>query len=301
MIGVDWGTSSFRAFRLDAAGRVLARLEAPRGILHIEPGGFPAALHAAIEPWLADGERHVLLSGMVGSRQGWVEAPYLPCPAGAAEIAAALVDVPFGLTGGGVRVKLVPGLSDADQTDTPEVMRGEETQIIGVLDRLETDEPGGEGIVCLPGSHSKWARIRGRRILAYRTYLSGEAFAALRAGTILGRMMQDGPHDPAGFARGLARSGEPGHLLHHLFGVRTLGLMGQLAETASASYLSGLLIGHEVRAALPAEALVHLIGTPGLCALYAEAILACGGTAGIMDENAAARGLAAIGGATRWD
>ena len=243
----------------------------------------------------------MLLSGMVGSRQGWVEAPYLPCPAGAAEIAAALVDVPFGLTGGGVRVKLVPGLSDADQTDTPEVMRGEETQIIGVLDRLETDEPGGEGIVCLPGSHSKWARIRGRRILAYRTYLSGEAFAALRAGTILGRMMQDGTHDPAGFARGLARSGEPGHLLHHLFGVRTLGLMGQLAETASASYLSGLLIGHEVRAALPAEALVHLIGTPGLCALYAEAILACGGTAGIMDENAAARGLAAIGGATRWD
>jgi 2-dehydro-3-deoxygalactonokinase len=300
MIGVDWGTSSFRAYRLDAAGAVLARRDAPMGILHVPAGGFAAALREAIGDWLADGERRVLLSGMVGSRQGWVEAPYRPCPAGAAEIAAALVEVPFDAPGG-AQVKLVPGLSDADQTDTPEVMRGEETQIFGVLDQLLSDEPGGEGIACLPGSHSKWARIRDGRIVAYRTYLSGEAFAALRGGTILGRMMQDGPHDADGFARGLARAGEPGHLLHQLFGVRTLGLAGRLADSASASYLSGLLIGHEVRAALPADALVHLIGAPGLCALYAEAIVAFGGRAAIMDADAAARGLAAIGGATRWD
>lgn len=297
MIGVDWGTSSFRAFRLGAAGQVLARRDAPMGILHVPPGGFAAALGEAVGDWLADGERHVLLSGMVGSRQGWVEAPYLPCPAGPAEIAAALVDVPFEAA----RVKLVPGLSDADQTDTPEVMRGEETQIVGVLDRLHSDEPGGEGIACLPGSHSKWARIRDGRILAYRTYLSGEAFAALRGGTILGRMMADAPHDADGFARGLARAGEPGHLLHHLFGVRTLGLTGRLADSASASYLSGLLIGHEVRAALPADAVVHLIGAPALCALYAEAIVTFGGTAVIMDADAAARGLAAIGGAATWE
>ena len=297
MIGVDWGTSSFRAFRLDAAGAVTARVAAPMGILHVPAGGFAEALRGAIGPWLAEGERHVLLSGMVGSRQGWVEAPYLPCPAGAAEIAAALIDVPFE----GARVKLVPGLSDADQSDTPEVMRGEETQIIGVLDRLVTDDERGEGIACLPGSHSKWARIRDRRIVAYRTYLSGEAFAALRGGTILGRMMVDAPHDREAFARGVARAADPGHLLHHLFGVRALGLMGRLAETASASYLSGLLIGHEVRAALPVGALVHLIGAPELCGLYAEAVLAFGGQAAIMDADAAARGLAAIGGATTWN
>ena len=183
MIGVDWGTSSFRAFRLDAAGAVTERIAAPMCILHGPAGGFAAALRQAVGPWLADGERHVLLCGMVGSRQGWVEAPYLPCPAGAAEIAAALVDVPFE----GARVKLVPGLSDADQTDTPEVMRGEETQIVGVLDRLVADDEPDEGPVaqeawaCLPGSHSKWARIRDRRIVAYRTYLSGEAFAASAA------------------------------------------------------------------------------------------------------------------------
>jgi 2-dehydro-3-deoxygalactonokinase len=308
MIGVDWGTSSFRAFRLDDAGAVRDRTESAMGITRVPPGGFAATLAEAIAPWVASGETRVLLSGMVGSRQGWVEAPYLPCPAGAAEIAAALVDVPFA----GARVKLVPGLSDADQTGTPEVMRGEETQIVGVLDRLLADEEQREGAAareaplaqeawaCLPGSHSKWARIRDRRIVAYRTYLSGEAFAALRGGTILGRMMADAPHDPLAFARGLARAAEPGHLLHHLFGVRTLGLMGRLAETESASYLSGLLIGHEVGAALPAGALVHLIGAPALCALYADAVLAFGGRAAIMDADAAARGLAAIGRAADW-
>jgi 2-dehydro-3-deoxygalactonokinase len=297
MIGVDWGTSSFRAYRLGTDGAVLDRREAPMGILQVPAGGFEHALRAQVGAWLDDGETRVLLSGMVGSRQGWLEAPYLPCPAGAAEIAAALVRVPFA----GADVRLVPGLSDADQTATPEVMRGEETQIVGALDRLVSDEPGGEGIACLPGSHSKWARIRDDRIVAYRTYLSGEAFAALKGGTILGRMMTDGPHDPEGFTRGLARAGEPGHLLHHLFGVRTLGLMGRLPEAASASYLSGLLIGHEVRAALPADATVHLIGATGLCGLYAEAVVAFGGRAAIMPADAAARGLAAIGGAAQWN
>lgn len=299
MIAVDWGTTSLRAYRLDASGTILARRASPRGILAVPAGGFEAVLRETVAAWLAEGEDRILLSGMVGSRQGWREAPYLPCPAGAAEIAAALVDIPFE----GARAKLVPGLSDTDQTGTPEVMRGEETQILGVLDRLMAEEPGGrgEGIACLPGSHSKWARIRDHRIVAYRTYLSGEAFAALRSGTILGRMMQDAPHHPEAFARGLARAAEPGHLLHQLFGVRSLGLAGRLADSESASYLSGLLIGHEVRAALPADALVHLIGAPALCALYAEAILAFGGRAAIMPDDAAATGLAAIGAVAPWN
>ncbi len=292
MIGIDWGTSSFRAFRLAADGHVLGRRSAARGILHIEANRFAEALREEIGPWLAEGETRVLLSGMIGSRQGWVEAPYLPCPAGAAEIAAALVPVAFT----GARALLVPGLSDADDAGTPEVMRGEETQIVGVLANL-----GEEGIACLPGSHSKWARVAGGRITAYRTYLSGEAFAALRSGTILGRMMTDAPTDTAAFDRGVARAAEPGHLLHHLFGVRTLGLFGKLADRESASYLSGLLIGHEVRAAHPQGLTVHLIGATPLCELYARAIVACGGEAVIEDEDAAARGLALIGRSAAWD
>ena len=284
MIAVDWGTSSFRAFRLDAAGGVLDRTSSALGILHVPRGDFAAVLRDQVGGWLAAGESEILLCGMVGSRQGWVEAPYLPCPAGPSEIVAALVTVPFE----NARVRLVPGLSDADESGVPEVMRGEETQLLGVM---ETD-----GLACLPGSHSKWAKIEGGRIVSFRTYLSGEAFAALRAGTILGRMMIDAPSDHGAFAEGVARSGASGHVLHHLFGVRTRGLFGTLADTASASYLSGLLIGHEIRAALPAGGRVCLIGAASLTALYATAISACGGTAEIMDEDAAARGLARIAG-----
>ena len=282
MIGVDWGTSSVRAFRIDGAGVVRDRLEAARGIMTVREGAFPQTLRDLVGQWLADGETDILMAGMVGSRQGWVEAPYVTCPAGPEALAAALVAAPFE----GARVRIVPGLSARDAGGVPEVMRGEETQLAGIA---------GDGLACLPGSHSKWARMAGGRVEGFATYLSGEAYAALRAGTILGRTMKEAAHDPAAFARGVERSAAPGHLLHHLFGVRTQTLFGTLAETAAASYLSGLLIGHEIRAALPAGHAVRLIGAASLCALYAEAIGLCAGQATIEDEDAAARGLVAIG------
>ena len=133
MIGLDWGTSSQRAFRLGADGTLLERREAACGILHVPDGRFDAALRAIAGDWIAAGETHVLLSGMIGSRQGWVEAPYLPCPAGPDDLAAALVRVPFE----GATVLLVPGLTDADDADTPEVMRGEETQLAGLPSLLK--------------------------------------------------------------------------------------------------------------------------------------------------------------------
>ena len=292
MIGVDWGTSSFRAFCIDAAGAVNGRIDAPRGILTVPAGGFPETLRELVGRWLAAGETRVVMCGMVGSRQGWQEAPYLPCPADAADIAAALVPVAFE----GARVLLAPGLSDRDAAGVPEVMRGEETQLVGLLPAM-----GPDGLACLPGSHAKWARVAGGRIAGFTTYLSGEAFAALRGGTILGRMMQEAPHDADAFARGVERSGQPGHLLHHLFGVRTLGLFGELADTASASYLSGLLIGTEARAALLPGAPVHLVGSAALCARYATAIGICGGIAMVAEEDAAARGLTSIARHAAWE
>ena len=287
MIGVDWGTSSFRAVRLQ--GRmVVDRRDLPLGILHVPPGGFADALRGAVAPWLADGEACVLVSGMAGSRQGWQEAPYLPCPADAAGLAAALAPVPFD----GARVLLVPGLSVPD--DPPEVMRGEETQIVGALPAI-----GRDGLACLPGSHSKWARISGGGITGFTTHLTGEAFAALRDHTILSRMVQPGAApDPDSFDQGVARSAQPGGLLHHLFGVRTLGLFDRLPSPES--YLSGVLIGHEVRAAAPAGQTTHLIGEAMLCALYARAIAHCGGSAVIVTEDAAAAGLALIGERAAW-
>ncbi len=294
MIGVDWGTSSFRAFRLTREGGIRDRKTGPRGILAVADGRFADTLREEIGPWLAAGERHVLLSGMVGSRQGWMEAPYLPCPAGPDKIAAALVDVPFDWG----QVKIVPGLSGEDTAGVPELMRGEETQLAGALAMM-----GADGWACLPGTHCKWARVENRQITTFLTYLTGETFAALRGHTILARMMRDGDTEPAAFDAGVTRSGQAGGILHHLFGVRSLGLTGRLGDSAAASYLSGLLIGHEVRSAVadvPKRTLVHVIGAPELTALYARAIEVCGGMAERLNGEAAARGLALLGEHAAW-
>jgi 2-dehydro-3-deoxygalactonokinase len=304
MIGVDWGTTSFRAFRIARNGAVLERRSSPRGIMAVRDGRFASTLREEIGPWLAAGEDRVLLSGMIGSRQGWREAPYLPCPAGAAELASALTDVPFDLA----KVRLVPGLSGADAAGVAEVMRGEETQLMGAAAAM-----GGAGLACLPGTHSKWARLEARRITGFTTHMTGETYAALREHTILGRMMRDGPTGGLAFDAGVRRSGDTGGLLHHIFGVRALTLAGQLAETDGAAYLSGILIGHELRAALAGTngagtngpgtngEVVHVIGAPDLSALYARAISLCGSEARCHDGEAAERGLAIIGEHAAWD
>jgi 2-dehydro-3-deoxygalactonokinase len=293
LIAVDWGTSNFRAFRLDAAGAILARRSSSQGILRVEGGKFEQALRAEVGAWLAEGEKHILLCGMVGSRQGWVEAEYIPCPAGLADLANAVIEVPFA----GAEVWLVPGVMGPDAAGVPELLRGEETAAMGLLDAW-----GEEGLVCFPGTHSKWIQLSDRKIVSFTTSMTGEIYSAVRKCTILGRMMtSNAAIDQTAFYEGVARSADPGGLLHHLFGVRTLALMGQLKEEASASYLSGLLIGHEVRAAMfGAGVVVHLVGAAMLCGLYAQAIEACGGGATVEDEDAAALGLASIGRRLHW-
>lgn len=294
MIGIDWGTTSFRAFRLTADGAIRDRRTSARGIMAVPDSRFGDTLREEIGPWLALGEDRVLLSGMIGSRQGWKEAPYLPLPAGPADLAAGLVDIPFDWA----RVKLVPGLSGTDEAGVAEVMRGEETQLVGVPALMAQG-----GLACLPGTHAKWARVADGRITGFTTHMTGEVFAALRGHTILGRMMRDGPPADAAFDAGVRRSADAGGLLHHIFGVRAEALAGRLPEQDAPAYLSGILIGHEVRAALAgsAGAVVHLIGASDLTALYVRAITACGGHAERHDAEAAAFGLARIGGLAAWD
>lgn len=290
MIGIDWGTSSLRAYRL-AGGRVIERRDSARGITTIAAGGFDAVLRETVGDWLTSGEADVLMAGMIGSRQGWIEAPYLDCPAGPLALEAALIPVPFEAA----RVAIVPGLRSEDPSLTPEVMRGEETQLVGLM-----RQGGASFAACLPGTHAKWANIAEKRITGFTTQMTGEVFGALSRHTILGRMMQDGPNDPVAFLRGVARAAEPGGLLHHLFGVRTLGLFGRLSETESAAYLSGLLIGHEIAAATPAGA-VHLIGAPDLCARYALALEHHGVASILAPPDLAAAGLAAIAEIVGWN
>ncbi len=292
MIAVDWGTSNFRAFRVSAEGVVFARSSSPQGILRVGEGNFEEALRAEVGVWLAAGEKHILLCGMIGSRQGWVEAEYLPCPVGIAELADAVVPVPFS----GAKVRLVPGVIGPDAAGVPELMRGEETAAMGMLDAC-----AGAGLVCFPGTHSKWIQLSDRKIVSFTTCMTGELYGALRKCTILERTMTSNPTvDKTAFYNGVNRSADSGGLLHHLFGVRTLPLMGQLKEEVSASYLSGLLIGHEVRATMPRGSHVHLVGAAHLCSLYAQAIEACGGVSTMEDEDAAALGLAAVGRRLHW-
>jgi 2-dehydro-3-deoxygalactonokinase len=290
MIGVDWGISSMRAYRLHG-GRVSDRREQPAGILTVPDGRFEQTLRECVGQWLADGEDRVLLSGMIGSRQGWRESRTVACPAGIADLAAALTTVPFD----GAAVRIVPGIATTDADGIPEFMRGEETQIMG------TDI--GTGVACLPGSHSKWATMAEGRIVAFATYMTGEAFAAIRDHTILSRQIRDRDAQPCDdvFDAGVARSAESGGLLHHLFGVRSLGIAGLMADAEAGLYLSGLMIGHEVRAALQSAGTVSVIGSPALSALYVRAIVACGGTARLADPDAAAPGLAMIGEQAAWN
>jgi 2-dehydro-3-deoxygalactonokinase len=277
MIAIDWGTSSFRAYRLDAHGGILESRASNQGILNIAPGQFPRVLEEQIRGWQ---ETPIVMSGMVGSRQGWVEVPYVQCPAGFDEIAAKLVKVSWANREGWI----VPGLSCGDTAGVPDVMRGEETQILGC---------GVDGTICLPGTHSKWVQVKKARIERFSTSMTGEVYAVLRQHSILGRMMEEGTPDAGAFAEGVARSGEAGGLLHHLFGVRTRGLMGDLSAAASASYLSGMLIGHELRSQDAKQ--VHLLGAPALAALYQQAAAVLGIETRALDSDSAVRSLYRLG------
>lgn len=292
MIAVDWGTSSLRLYRMDDAGRVHERRRSDRGAL-ASKGRFAEVLAGEIAGW---DDELILMCGMVGARGGWLEMPYLACPAGNAELAAGMQALP---TPGfpGRSLWLMPGLRDAGTDAVPDVMRGEETQLAALLDAL----PGGSHVVCLPGTHSKWAMVRDGRIHRIATAMTGEVYGSLRQHSILGQLMPatDPRFDAGAFDAGIKRSADAGGLLHHLFGVRTAGLFQQFGEDALPSYLSGILIGHEIRALgqfaqSPRPAQVHLVGNERLLASYAHALRTLGIGVQRHPEDLAAGGLHAL-------
>jgi 2-dehydro-3-deoxygalactonokinase len=239
LIAVDWGTSSLRVARIGTNGRVQEERSLPRGILTVPPGGFPAMFQDACGDWMRVPGALALVCGMAGSRQGWVEAPYCECPAGFADIASHLVWVEPG------RIAMVPGLS-CESDGVPDVMRGEETQVFGALALLGLDS----ALVVHPGTHSKWVRVAGGRVEGFSTFMTGEFYGLLRQHSILGRTMpvDDGELDAAAFERGVRYALHIGNLLHAAFSARTLALFDRLPATALPSYLSGLVIGEELRA-----------------------------------------------------
>lgn len=284
LIALDWGTSSLRAMLLDGGGAVVERRERDWGILSLPQGGFAGACAAITEGWPAV---PAIACGMVGSAQGWREVPYVAAPAGIDAIASRLVRI---APAGGPVLHLVPGVSGRDAAGAPNVMRGEETQVMGA--GVET------GLVLLPGTHSKWVRLEGGRITGFDTFMTGELFAVLRGHSILGRAVPaDGATAPLcrdAFTRGLAaaRASHQG-IAPLLFSTRALVLSRQIRAEESLDYLSGLLIGDELRAGLATggRAPCTLIGSAALVERYRTGLKLFGAPAAREVEDAAASGL----------
>jgi 2-dehydro-3-deoxygalactonokinase len=285
LIALDWGTTALRAYLLDAQGVVLDSRASSAGIMNLPrpaaQGGFDTVFDATCGAWLAGGAQlPVIAAGMVGSAQGWMEAPYVATPADPAALVAGIVRV---TTLKGLTVHIVPGV--LEDGALPNVMRGEETQIFGALasDTTLDHEPHG-GLIGLPGTHAKWAVVSKGRIERFYTFMTGETFSALRDHTILGRTMRaTDQHDLAAFIRGVDTAKDAGHagMLATIFSTRTLGLTGQLKPEQQADYLSGLLIGHELRGlnevlareqADLAGKTLRLIGNDALCERYRLAL-----------------------------
>jgi len=267
LIGLDWGTTSCRAYLIGGDGVVLdSQLDGP-GILKVE-GHFGPWLDSMVGGWIAThGTAPLILSGMIGSRQGWKEAPYAQCPAGTHDIVEALARIEWGE----LTISLVPGLS-TENDGMPDVMRGEETQILGALALSGSDA----GLFLLPGTHSKWAEVRDNQIVSFRTFMTGEVFGALKDHTILGRLMSGSTTDADAFARGVREGAaleSAGALLNRIFATRTYGLMDKLPATALSDYLSGLLIGAEVaEATRQTTSAITIIASLALAQRYTDGL-----------------------------
>ncbi len=311
LIALDWGTTSLRAYKLGRDGQVLDQRSLALGIMQLPSvprtiagqscsNGFELAFDDACGDWLdADPRLPVIACGMVGSAQGWREAAYCPTPARVADLGASLQVVE---TLRGTLLHIVPGV--IQHSRLPNVMRGEETQVLGLLQDLPAHTRQDSLLIGLPGSHSKWVSVVDGCIQQFDTFMTGEVYAALCAHTILGRTQQPaGVFDEAAFSRGvevaLSSDADIG-LLSTLFSARTLGLTGQLSGAQQPDYLSGLMIGHELRAlaavsrARRANAQlpdVVLIGSAPLCQRYRLALEQCGFTQVSLAEQATERGL----------
>lgn len=293
LVAIDWGTTSARAYRLAVDGTVQERRGVPLGVKHVRDGHFEPALAKLLGDWIEiDAPR--IACGMIGSRQGWVEAPYVECPASLAALADRVVRTPDdGLT-------IVPGVTTRDAAGIPDVMRGEETQLLGAV---ASDE--GSVLAVLPGTHSKWARVEHGRIVDFTTFMTGELYGILIDHSMLGRIAghEPGRFSRDAFSRGASRGQREGELAHDLFGARTLALSGVLASDEVGDWLSGLLIGREVRAARAWALRVgvetsnaRIIGADALVERYALAMSDAGMLAERGRDDAAARGLWRIAG-----
>ncbi|MBY6154567.1 2-dehydro-3-deoxygalactonokinase [Vannielia litorea] len=285
-IAADWGTSNLRLWAIGPEGEVIGRESSSAGMGTLTPEGYEPALLALAEKYLGDGPTDVLVCGMAGAKQGWVEAPYAstPCkPSGLAPVSAPTNDPRL-------RVRILPGVSQQDPAD---VMRGEETQVAGFL----AGNPDFDGILCLPGTHSKWVHVSAGEIVSFRTFMTGELFSLLSSQSVLRHSLHGEGWDDSAFTEAASEAmSRPERLASSLFSLRAASLLTGLAPGTARARLSGMLIGLELAAARPywLGQRVALIGGPLLTEPYAKALAAQGLAPETHDgDNLALAGLTA--------
>ncbi|MBF0279105.1 MAG: 2-dehydro-3-deoxygalactonokinase [SAR324 cluster bacterium] len=293
LIAIDWGSTSFRAYLLDHDGKIRDSLSSPMGILNVPEQKFEEVLEGLIGHWQKTYSKpDMIASGMIGSRQGWKETPYLSTEVGLTDLAGALEKISLKQ---GSSFWIVPGMMVTDAHGIPDVMRGEETQVLGWT--AEDKE-----VFVLPGTHSKWVLCEQGRIVGFSTFMTGELYQILKKYSILGKLINGELEHPVSFIKGVRNSqlNQYSGLLHNLFSTRTLALDHQIKSEHLAAYLSGLLIGSEIREAkiymeqhgIAGLGELKLIGSPELGPLYKTAIETLGDWQCLLfNENSVVQGL----------
>ncbi len=285
-IGLDWGTTSFRAYLVNGEGAVTDQVSAAEGILAVKDGAFEQALELHISTW--DKSLPIVASGMITSRQGWVELPYVDCPAGPEDLAKAVNTKSLN---SGRTIHFLTGLHLHSPTLGHDVMRSEETQVFGAMD-------SGAKHFVTPGTHSKWIDVEDGKITNFATYVTGETFAVMKAHSILGRLMANDMDDEHAFLKGIDRAfADPAGLLHNLFSARSLGLYEELPPEQISSYLSGLIIGAEIGHAISMrDSTQHymVLASPGIGGKYMTAMKHAGLRVSMGDPLAIVKGERAV-------
>lgn len=296
-VAVDWGTSSFRLWLVDRTGDVLAERRSDEGMMAAAKAGFPGVLQSHLAAVKAPEHVPVLVCGMAGAKTGWVEAGYVDTPAPLSAILKQAARVP----GEARDIRILPGIAQRD-TKAPDVMRGEETQLLGALG----PDAAGEALVCMPGTHSKWVRVKNGTVAQFSTFITGELFSVVSRETILALAVAGAGHaeDVASFKAAVKAGYEaPAFAANLLFGARSRQLLFGGTPAAARETLSGTLIGVELAAGLSGsvpKAGITLIASGRLAALYRLAFDALSVTVNPIDADEAVRRGLSMAAAAIW-
>ncbi|MCO5732200.1 2-dehydro-3-deoxygalactonokinase [Rhizobium sp. SSA_523] len=292
-LGIDWGSRRFRAWLLDSEGRIIDSVEKDEGLAAVRDRDFRGALEAACAAQLSrDPNLPILLSGMVGSRTGWIEAPYCPCPATMDTIAGNAIRFEIGSH----PAAILPGATSVDASGHADVMRGEEIQVLGVAALLGIQD----ATICIPGTHAKWASLSAGRLANFETHVTGEMFSLLRGHSLVGQMAEGDDDAPEAFLAGVDH-GLTHAAAHAVFAARADALQGTLAPRSISAFLSGVLIGNELSARPRSESgELVLLATGVLAERYAKALTHVGEVFRTVDAKEAARAGQVLAARALW-